>query len=90
MDRFFDETPETKALRDANYVWVKINYSPQNKNAKFLSRWPKIKGYPHLFVLDASGKLLYSKDTSELESGRGYSRERFTAFLERWKPPSRA
>jgi thiol:disulfide interchange protein len=90
MDRFFAQDAEARALRDANYVWVKINYSPENKNARFLSRWPKIAGYPHLFVLDASGKLLHSQDTSELESGKGYSRERLSAFLERWKPLSRA
>lgn len=89
MDRFFAQDAEARALRDANYVWVKINYSPENRNAQFLSRWPKSAGYPHLLVLDASGKLLHSQDTSELESGKGYSRERFRAFLERWKAFSR-
>jgi len=90
MDSFFDQNGDARTLRDANYVWLKINFSLDNKNAKLLARWPKIEGYPHLFVLDASGKLLYSEDTSRLESGKGYSRERFMAFLERWKPPSRA
>ena len=40
-----------------NYVWVKVNWSKENKNEALLSKWPKIDGYPHLFVLDADGRL---------------------------------
>lgn len=90
MDRFFDANPELRAQRDANFVWVKVNYSSANRNAALLSRWPNVAGYPHLFVLDAAGTLLRSQDTGELEEGQGYSRERFAAFLERWSPPARS
>ncbi|NTV74345.1 MAG: thioredoxin, partial [Holophaga sp.] len=40
----------------------------------------------HLFVLDADGKVLHSQDTGVLEEGKGYSREKVTAFLTAWKP----
>ena len=60
--------------------------SEENDNADFLSNYPKIPGYPHLFVLDRDGKFLHSQGTGELESGRGYDEELFSAFLDAWKP----
>jgi hypothetical protein len=61
-----------------------VNFSPDNENKAFLSRYPKVAGYPHLFVLDKTGKLLHSQDTALLESGKSYSRERMKAFLLKW------
>ena len=89
MDRFFAGNDEARALRDAHYVWVKVNWSKENRNEALLGQWPKIDGYPHLFVLDADGRLLHSQDTSLLERGRGYDDVAFIAFLERWKPAPR-
>jgi thioredoxin-related protein len=85
LDRYFADRPELTDLRDQNFVMVKINWSPENKNEAVLSRYPKIKGYPHIFVLDRDGKLLHSQDTGELEDGKSYSLEKMTAFLNRWK-----
>jgi thiol:disulfide interchange protein len=86
MDRFIAANDDVRALIDASYVWVKVNWSPQNENRALLSRWPKIQGYPHLFVLDANGKLLHSQNTAELEAGKSYDRGRFLAFVKRWAP----
>jgi thiol:disulfide interchange protein len=84
MDRFFEQDAEAAQLRDRGFVWVKVNFSPQNRNEALLSRWPRVAGYPHLFVLDGDGKLLHSQSTAELEAGRGYDRERMLRFLRRW------
>jgi hypothetical protein len=65
---------------------VKVNFSPENKNEKVLSPYPAIEGYPHFFVLNGERKLLHSRNTGELEAGKSYDREKFTAFLERWGP----
>ena len=86
LDRFVESNADVRALLDAKYVWVKVNYSKENRNASLLARWPKIEGYPHLFVLDASGRLLHSQDTSLLESGKGYDRRKFLDMLQRWAP----
>ena len=72
LDRFIADNADVQASLDANYVFVKVNYSPENKNAALLSRWPKVVGYPHLFVLDTDGKLLLSQNTGELEAGKDY------------------
>ena len=84
MDRFFASNAQARALRDANYVWLKVNWSKENKNEALLSKWPKIDGYPHLFVLDADGRLVHSQDTSLLEEGKGYDAAKFVAFLKAW------
>ena len=83
---FWDAQPDVKALRDKGFVFVLVNYSKDNKNEAFLAQFPKVKGYPHFFVLDADGKLLQSQDTGELEEGPGYSAEKIGAFLKAWKP----
>ena len=84
LDRFIASNADVRALIDAQYVWVKVNYSKENRNRALLSRWPAIEGYPHLFVLDANGRLVHSQDTSELESGKGYDKARVIAMLRRW------
>lgn len=85
LDTLFLKHTVLNELLSKHYVVVKVNYSPENKNEKVLSRYPKIPGYPHLFVLDARGKLLHSQDTSELEEGKGYNVEKVVGFLERWR-----
>jgi thiol:disulfide interchange protein len=91
LDAFIEGDAEIRSVRDANFVWMKVNYSEDNENAAFLSQFPQIKGYPHLFVLDAEGKLLHSQFTGELEADKGqpkgYNRERFLAFIREWAPP---
>ncbi len=86
LDRFVDANADVRSLRDAGYVWVKVNWSKENKNEALLSRWPKIQGYPHLFVLDGDGRLLHSQDTGSLESGKDYDRAKLVAFLKAWVP----
>jgi thiol:disulfide interchange protein len=87
LDRFVAANADVRTLVDANYVWLKVNWSKENKNEALLARWPAIRGYPHLFVLDADGRLLHSQETDVLESGKDYDRAKFVAFLRKWAPP---
>jgi thioredoxin-related protein len=84
LDKFFVENPKLLEYREQNYVMVKINFSPENKNARVLSRYPAIPGFPHLFVLDTKGRLLRSQGTGELEAGKSYNAERVFRFLRKW------
>lgn len=86
METFFVEHPDLMQLRDKNYVLVAVNFSKENQNREVLSRYPKIFEFPHLFVLDADGKVLQSQQTSLLEQGETYSPEKFKAFLLQWAP----
>jgi thiol:disulfide interchange protein len=83
----FIETDEK--VRDnilSNYVVMKVTENGDKTNASFLSQYPSIPGYPHLFVLDSDGKLLHSQGTAELEEGRGYNETVYLEFLNKWKP----
>lgn len=84
LDRFYAAHADLLALREQAFVWTKVNWSPQNQNKAFLSRYPAIKGYPHLFVLERDGTLLRSQDTSLLEEGPSYNLDKMTAFLKNW------
>lgn len=84
LDKFFDLNPDLLALREKNFVTVKINFSEENENKEILSRYDAIHGYPHIFVLDSDGAYLHSQETGALESGKSYDLERLTAFLKKW------
>lgn len=88
LDKFFEENSDVTEFMLENYILVKVNYSKENKNEEVLSRFPPIKGYPHLFVLDSDGKLLHSQDTGELESGKYHDRDKVFSFLKAWAPPT--
>lgn len=84
MDKFYVDNPELLRLRQASYVLVKVNYSQENQNEAFLSKYPQIPGFPHIFIMDSDGKLVHSQDTSELEQGESYNLGKFTDFLKKW------
>jgi|SRR5215469_2026945 len=86
LERFFQEHPDLEALLDKNYVTMKVSMSQENPNRAFLSHFPYIHGYPHIFILDASGKLIHSQPTNVLEDDRSYNTKRFQQFLERFAP----
>lgn len=88
LDKFFADNSALTQYRDENYVMVKVNFSPENKNEALISKYGKVPGYPHFFVLDKNGKLLHSQDTSKLEQGRGYNMTAVASFLREWSPAS--
>jgi len=85
LTAFIDKQDAVRELLNKNYLLMKVTYTQQQPNEAFLSKYPKIAAYPHLFVLDAEGNLLHSQDTSPLEEGKGYNEGRIVAFLEEWK-----
>jgi thioredoxin-related protein len=89
LDSFFRENQDINEFLHENFIVVKINYSKENKNEAVLSQYPKVAGYPHLFVLDSDGKLLHSQNTGDLESGDHHDREKVFSFLKTWTPSSK-
>jgi thiol:disulfide interchange protein len=89
LDSLFIRNKDLEDYLNKHYVVVKINVSKENENKKFLSRYPKVAGYPHLFILNEDGKLLHSQDTGELEYPqgspvKGHDKEKVFAFLKQW------
>jgi len=89
LDKFFDDNKDVGEFLHKDFIVVKINFSQENQNAKFLSQYPTIKGYPHMFVLDADGKLLHSQNTGDLENGDHHDHDKVLAFLKKWAPTPR-
>ena len=86
LDKLFQDNKDLSDFLHKNYVVVKVNFSKENKNETFLAKYPAIKGYPHLFVLDEKGKLLHSQDTGLLESGDHHDHDKVFDFLKKWAP----
>lgn len=84
IDAFMENNKEIKSLIEKYFVVLKINYSKENKNEEFLSKYPEVQGYPHFFVLDKNSKLLHSQNTGELEKDKDYDADKFIAFLTKW------
>lgn len=86
MDKFLAANSGLGKIRDENFVWLKVNMSPENENKSFLAGYPEIKGYPHLYVLEKDGAFLHSQNTAELEQEESYNLQKFTDFLKKWSP----
>jgi len=86
MSKYFRENEKVAESLTKNFLIVKVNYSEENKNEEFLAKYPRIKGCPHLFVIDSEGKLLHSQNTADLEEGRGYNEGAVLSFLAKWAP----
>jgi len=84
LDHLYEQNPDLNKYLNDHYIVVKINYSKENKNEKFLAQYPKIPGYPHLFVLESDGTFLHSQDTGKLEKGKAHDKEKVFAFLKEW------
>ncbi len=87
MDTFLERNPDVRARLHRTFVMLKVNVSDANGNEKFLQAFPKPLGYPHMYVADAEGKLLLSKDTADFQQNGRYSRRRFLEFFEQWTRP---
>jgi len=84
LDRFLNEHPSLRSRLNETFVVLKVNVDATNDNAEFLSAFPRTLGYPHMYITDSTGTILFSQDTAEfLQDGR-YSEQRIQAFLDRW------
>lgn len=90
LDVFLEQNIDIGDFLDQHYVFMKVNVSAENENKAFLSKFPVLDGYPHMFVLENDGKLLHSQNTGELEEGAQYDREKVWAFLRQWSPQREA
>jgi thioredoxin-related protein len=84
LDDFIKKNEEINNFLHKNFILVKVNFSKENKNEEFLSKYPEIPGYPHFFVLEKNGELLHSQNTGELEQDKGYSKEKMMTFFKNW------
>lgn len=87
MEAFYAAHGELPALRDKNYIVVKVNVESASAVPPALSKFPAAARFPHLYVLDENGSLIQSQDTRELEKSGAYDLEKFRFFLGAFGPP---
>jgi len=85
MDRFFDANPSVKLNLHQAFVLLKVNVSEENDNAEFLKVFPDPLGYPHMYVTEPNGQVLWSHDTAGFLVDGQYNRDRFLEFIDHWK-----
>ena len=83
---FFNSNQQIDSILKADYILLRINYSPENKNPEVLAKldYPQRFGFPVLLVLDANGRRIHTQDSGFLEEGKGYDAEKIKRFLLTW------
>jgi len=85
LDRFINNDLQIKKSLYETFVVLKVNVSDENSNEKFLAAFPKALGYPHMYITESDGQVIYSQDTAEFLSNKKYSKTKFMQFLNKWK-----
>jgi len=78
-----------KAVHDelgTNYVLLLIDVNQDHNRDFAVKHSADNHGLPFLVVLDSEGKVLTTKDTSELEEGDHHNPQKVLAFLRAWQP----
>lgn len=90
-----NDTTISRVISD-NYVYVHVSYNPHLRTTEEHAEWGELTmrrlgnparfGFPVLVVLDGEGKVLHTQDSSFLEEGKSYSREKVLRFFNNWTP----
>ena len=82
-------------LVNDNFVYIHVNYNSRQSDpaqkelaAQMMKRLgnPARFGYPVFVVLDENGKVIHTQDSSFLEEGKSYNKEKVMRFFECWTP----
>lgn len=86
FDAFCKADTAIMRVINSNYVPVKLNYSPENKNESanaYLGN-PMRFGFPVFIIVDGNGKVLHIQDSALLEEGKGYNQLKVLGFFRNW------
>lgn len=95
--KFITDDSEIASFVDQNFVFIHTNYPRRGGNSdpakaevlqQTLKRLgnPQRFGFPVFVVLDASGNVLHIQDSSFLEQGDGYDKDKVMRFFSNWTP----
>ena len=89
--RMFNKFVSTDAQLDSamnkDFIVEHINYSKENKNEELLKtlHFPQRFGFPVFVVLNSNGELMHTQNSSYLEKGEGYDKEKVMDFFHQWR-----
>ena len=94
-DFITNDTTVSKVIDD-NFVYIHVNYNPRKSEgetkarqaAELMKRLDNCGrfGYPVFVVLGEDGKVVHIQDSSFLEEGQGYNKEKVLRFFNNWTP----
>jgi thiol:disulfide interchange protein len=87
LNKFLAENKNISEQLHRHFVILKVNVSEANDNADFMAGFPRPLGYPHIYITESDGTIIFSKDTAELLENSRYSVKRFQQFIDKWKLP---
>jgi thioredoxin-related protein len=88
FDGFCKADTSISNIISANYIPVKLNYDPTNKNDEanaYLGN-PSRFGFPVFIIVDGKGTVLHIQDSSLLEEDKGYNKHKVIGFFSQWTP----
>ncbi|MDX2457814.1 MAG: thioredoxin family protein [Gammaproteobacteria bacterium] len=59
LDGFLSAHPELRIRLHQTFVLLKVNVDEANGNSEFLSVFPRPQGYPHMYITDTDGTILF-------------------------------
>ena len=79
------------AVVEETFVYIHVNYHPRKStewSAAMMKRLnnPERFNFPVFVVLDEQGNVLHIQDSSYLEEGNGYNKEKVLRFFQNWTP----
>jgi hypothetical protein len=86
MHKLFHSDNTIDSTIQANYVFILVNHSKENRNLPVLREldFPQRFGFPVLVVLNRDGKRIHTQATDLLESSDGYDNKKILRFLNAW------
>lgn len=96
--KFITDDADIASLISRNFVYIHTNYPRRGGGNSDPARTEVLKttlkrlgsperfGFPVFVVLNADGKVLHIQDSSFLEEGQGYDKQKVLRFLNNWTP----
>ena len=93
---FMGKDADISKIVTENFEYIHVNYNPRKSEGEdnaqlaksMLQRLsnPERFGFPVFVVLDDTGKVIHIQDSSFLEEGEGYNKEKVLRFFKNWTP----
>ena len=88
---FITNDSTINAVIEQNFVYIHANYHPRKAGEVGKALMKRLNnagrfGFPVFVVLDGQGNVLHIQDSSFLEEGKGYNKEKVLRFFQNWTP----
>ena len=88
---FITNDSTINSLIEQNFEYIHVNYHPRKAGEVGKALMKRLNnagrfGFPVFVVLDDQGNIIHIQDSSFLEEGKGYNKEKVLRFFQNWTP----